>query len=392
VTLFDASSLNYYQLALTAILVIVGLNMIANLRMLSGAAPTQGQTIVRQSVSALIPARNEAHNIERCVRSLLAQEYPIAEVLVLDDNSTDDTAAVVERLAAEDRRVRLIKGDQLPQGWMGKNFACHQMAEVASGDWLLFTDADTDHRPGAMAWAMGAAQRGGADLVSLIPHSVVHTLGEEVLLPIIPLGLLGLLPLWLGTRIPIAYATMAIGTYMLFRRQAYTRIGGHEGVCGEICEDVRLARKLRRNGGNIVLLDGSDHLEVHFYHGFRDAWHGLAKSAFAALDYRVLPVAIMIAFYGFLFLWPGILLVGGLLQGRLGDPSLRLAILHVALNAGLCYTLAVRFRLPRRTALMFPITILLTIVILFDGMRQVFVSGTGWKERRYHVEDGVLRH
>jgi chlorobactene glucosyltransferase len=243
-----------------------------------------------------------------------------------------------------------------------------------------------------MRWAIGAAQRGRADLVSLIPHSVTHTLGEEILLPIIPLGMLGLLPLWLGARVPIAYATMAIGTYMLFRRTAYRRIGGHEGVRGEICEDVRLARKLRRRGGRIVLLDGSEHLEVHFYNGFRDAWHGLAKSAFAALDYRVVPVALMIAFYGFLFLWPVVLMAGGLLRGQLGDPSLRLAMLHVALNSGLSYSLAARFRLPRRTALMFPLTILLTIVILLDGMRQVFVSGTGWKDRRYHVQDGVLRH
>ena len=190
----------------------------------------------------------------------------------------------------------------------------------------------------------------------------------------------------------MAYATMAIGTFMLFHRKAYEQIGGHAGVRGEICEDVTLARRVRRAGGNVLLLDGSDHLDVHFYHGFRDAWHGLAKSAFAALDYRVLPVALMIAFYGFLFLWPVVLLLKGLLQGQLGDPSLRLAMLHVVLNGGLCYTLAARFHLPRRTALMFPLTILLTIMILFDGMRQTFVAGTGWKDRVYEMRNGMLRH
>jgi len=391
-TPFGASSLIFYQLVLTAILVVVGLNMIANLRMLSRAAPREDLVLLPQSVSVLIPARNEAHNIGRCLRSLLAQDYPVTEILVLDDNSTDETAAVVESIASEDDRVRLISGSPLPQGWMGKNYACHQLAELATGSWLLFTDADTDHKAGALSWTMGAAQQGRAGLVSLIPHSVTHTLGEEVLLPIIPLGLLGLLPLWLGDRIPISYATMAIGTLMLFRRDTYVQVGGHQGVCGEIAEDVCLARLVRRSGGNVLLVDGSDYLEVHFYHGFREAWHGLAKSAFAALDYRVLPVALMIAFYGFLFLWPVVLLLRGLLQGRLGDPSLRLAMLHVALNGGLCYTLASRFRLPRRTALMFPLTILLTIVMLFDGMRQTFVSGTGWKDRLYHVRDGMLRH
>ena len=391
-SVWGATSLIYYQLILTAILVIVGINMIANLRMLSRASPHEDQPFLPQSVSVLIPARNEEHNIERCLRSLLNQDYPLLDILVLDDNSTDATAAVVEGIAGEDGRVRLVPGNRLPQGWMGKNYACHQLAGLARGDWLLFTDADTDHQPGSLLWTMRAAQQNRAGLVSFIPHSVTHTLGEEILLPIIPLGLLGLLPLWLGAQIPISYATMAIGTFMLFSRDVYTRIGGHQGVCGEIAEDVCLARRVRRAGEKVVLLDGSEQLDVHFYHGFRDAWHGLAKSAFAALEYRLIPVALMIAFYGFLFLWPVVLLLRGLLQGRLGDPSLRLAMLHVALNGGLCYTLAARFRMPRRTAFLFPITILLTIVILFDGMRQAFVTGTGWKDRLYQVRDGVLRH
>jgi chlorobactene glucosyltransferase len=257
---------------------------------------------------------------------------------------------------------------------------------------LLFTDADTDHQPGSLKWAVTAARQNRAGLVSLIPHSVTHTLGEEALLPIIPLGLLALLPLSLGARLPISYATMAIGTFMLFRRDAYRRIGGHDGVRGAIAEDVSLARRIRRAGENVVLLDGSDQLDVHFYYGFRDAWQGLTKSAFAALDYRIVPVVLMMVFYGFLFLWPVVLLVRGLLQGRLGDPSLRLAMLHVLLNGGLCYTLAARLRLPRRTALLFPLTILLAIVIVFDGMRQAFFSGTGWKDRVYQMRNGVLRH
>ena len=148
-SLFGASSLVYYQLILTAILVIVGLNMIANLHMLSRAAPQQDHVLLRQSLSVLIPARNEAHNIGRCLQSLLDQDYPITEILVLNDNSSDDTAAIVTRIARQDARVRMVSGEMLPQGWMGKNYACHQLAELATGNWLLFTDADTDHQPGA---------------------------------------------------------------------------------------------------------------------------------------------------------------------------------------------------------------------------------------------------
>ncbi len=154
-----------------------------------------------------------------------------------------------------------------------------------------------------------------------------------------------------------------------FRREAYERIGGHAAVRGEIAEDVVLARRVRRHGGRVVLLDGAEHLDVHFYRGFWESWHGLAKSAFAALEYRLLPTVLMFVFYGFLFLWPVFLLYWGLLQGRMGEPALRLALFQVFLNSGLWYAVAVRFRLPRITAFFYPITVLLVMLVVLDSMR-----------------------
>ncbi|NIN99519.1 MAG: glycosyltransferase, partial [Anaerolineae bacterium] len=143
------SSLINFPTALTVILVLVGLNFIANLRMLERAAPRGEGPMAIRPVSVLVPARNEARNIRRCLRSLLVQDYPLLEVLVLDDGSTDATADIVTEMAREDRRLRLVRGQPLPQGWMGKNFACYQLARLARGYWLLFTDADTDHESGA---------------------------------------------------------------------------------------------------------------------------------------------------------------------------------------------------------------------------------------------------
>ncbi len=385
-------SLVNYQVVLTFILVLVGLNLIANLRMLEQAAPRgEGPAAIRP-VSVLVPARNEARNIRRCLRSLLAQDYPLLEVLVLDDGSTDATADIVAEMAQEDQRLRLIHGQPLPQGWMGKNFACYQLARLAQGDWLLFTDADTDHRPGALAWAIEAAQQNQADLVSLIPHTVTHTLGEQLVLPIIPFGLLGCFPLALGKWLRIPFLTMALGPFMLFRREAYRHVGGHRAVQGDIAEDVVLARQVRRVGGHVVLLDGSEQVDVHFYRGFRESWHGLAKSAFAALEYRLLPSLLMIGFYGILFLRPVALLFLGLWQGGMEDPILRLTLFQVFLGSGLWYIVAVRFRLPRSVAFLYPLTVLLTILIMLDSIRRSTFSGIGWKERVYHVRGGSLRH
>ena len=221
-----------YQVALTAVLLVVGLNLIANLRMVEKATPSQVNPTGLEWVSVLVPARNEARNIRRCLESLLAQDYPLMEVLVLDDGSTDETPEIVAEMARRDPRLRLIPGQPLPAGWMGKNFACHQLAQEARGQWLLFTDADTVHHPQAVSWALTAAKENRADLVTLVPHAVTHTFGEQLLLPIIPFGILGLFPLALGARLRIPALTMAIGTFLLFRRETYERIGGHAAVRG----------------------------------------------------------------------------------------------------------------------------------------------------------------
>ncbi|HIP87978.1 MAG TPA: glycosyltransferase [Anaerolineales bacterium] len=381
----------HYQIVLTLLLVVVGANLIANFRMLGRAAPRGEGPRTFWPISILVPARNEARNIRRCLESLLAQDYPLLEVIVLDDGSTDETPEIVTEMARRDPRLRLVRGQPLPPGWMGKNFACDQLARVARGEWLLFTDADTVHRPNTVSWAIEAAQQNRADLISLIPRAVTHSFGEEVLLPIIPFGVVGCFPLALGERLRIPILTMAVGPFMLFRREAYQRIGGHRAVRGEIAEDVILARRMRRFGGRVVLLDGSEQVDVHFYHGFLETWRGLAKSAFAALGYRFLPTALMLLFYGFLFLWPVFLLFEGLWQGRMGEPTVRLALFQVFLNTGLWYAVAVRFQLPRRTAFLYPLTVLLVTLVMLDSVRQAVFGGIKWKERVYHVRGGSVR-
>ena len=158
-------------------------------------------------VSVLVPARDEAHRIGPCVASLLAQDYPNFELLVLDDHSTDDTGAVVLDLGLRETEAdtdadappqrRLLRGEPLPPGWTGKAWACHQLARVARGEWLLFTDADTVHAPGALAAMVAHARRTRADLLSAWPRQLVGSWSERLVIPLVYVLLTGFLPMWL---------------------------------------------------------------------------------------------------------------------------------------------------------------------------------------------------
>jgi chlorobactene glucosyltransferase len=154
----------------------------------------------RPRVSALVPARNEADGIAGCVRALLAQDYPALEILVWDDGSTDATGAIVAGLAAGDRRLRLLTGPPPPPGWFGKHHACWQAAGRATGDWLLFVDADTRLAPAAVSRLVAAGGATGADLVTALPRQRVVTPGERLVVPLVYASIICLLPLPLVPR------------------------------------------------------------------------------------------------------------------------------------------------------------------------------------------------
>jgi chlorobactene glucosyltransferase len=256
--------------------------------------------VARGRVSILVPARDEERSIAGCVSSLLAQDYPDFEVLVLDDSSTDRTGEIVGRLVAGDPRHRLLKGTPLPEGWTGKNWACHQLSQAASGDWLLFTDADTVHSPGALSAAIALATATRADLFSAWPRLITLTLGERMIIPVLHIIALGWFPL-AGVRLLQALPRVAAlfpprilrgwgganGQFVLFSRSGYERIGGHAAVRDHIVEDVALGREVARRigeGMRLVNCDGSRLIDCRMYHSFRETCDGFTKNARAAFE------------------------------------------------------------------------------------------------------------
>ena len=384
--------LSHYQHALTWALLLIFLNTVNNLRLLrrpSPAARWQNPPLV----SVLVPARNEERNIGRCLRSLLAQDYPRLEILVLDDDSDDRTAAIVEELAREEPRLQLLHGQPLPPDWHGKAYACHQLARAARGEWLLFTDADTEHAPHCVSATVRMAQQAGADLLSLFPQFVAGSWGERLMLPIIPFALLAGLPLPFVHRLRRPRAAVALGPFMLFSRPGYWRCGGHAAVQANIVDDLGLARQVKAMGGRLLLADGTDLVQARMYHGLRELWQGISKSAFAALHYSWTALSAALLGAGAAFLGPFAFLAIALWRGETGRVWIELPLLQIVLIWASALAVARHFRMSQWIALLHPLTIALTLAIaLHSAWNARWGQGTVWKGRCYRAEGKQLKH
>ncbi|HEU5370189.1 MAG TPA: glycosyltransferase [Ktedonobacterales bacterium] len=372
-----------YQTIITAILAIMLLNTINNLRLFHRPAK-RGPSVSGPLVSVLVPARNEERSIGRCVESLARQDYPNLEILVLDDQSEDNTAAIVEDLARRYPTVRLLRGGPLPPNWHGKAYACAQLAREARGDWLLFVDADTIHAPETVSTTLQFAIEQQADLLTMLPQVLEGSFGEALLLPLVPLTFGMFLPMGLvaGRKYPLVAGAM--GPFLLFRRASYERVGGHEAARTDIVEDMKLARLVKGHGGNLVWIDGTALTRVRFYHNFGEAWRGLVKSTFAAVGYSVtalLPgmaagAAVYIAPYGFL--------ASALIWQRFDAAWFWLPLSQVALAWATRWMLAQRFHMRRPMAFLHPLTMLFTILLTAQAAYQaIFGGGLIWKGRAY---------
>lgn len=234
-------------------------------------------------VSVIIPARNERRNIERCVRSVLASEYPALEVIVVDDGSDDGTGDLARAIARDDDRLRVIDAPDLPAGWFGKQWACATGARSAHGSLLLFTDADTWHAPDLLPRATNALYQRGADLLTIAGRQEMHSFWERVVQPQL------FVLLWTrygGTervsRTKRPVDVIANGQFILLRREAYDAMGGHERVRDRAAEDLAMAQEYVRAGRPIAFVLGEWQLSTHMYASLRELIAGWRKNIYAA--------------------------------------------------------------------------------------------------------------
>ncbi|HEV3218820.1 MAG TPA: glycosyltransferase family 2 protein [Candidatus Acidoferrales bacterium] len=229
-------------------------------------------------VSAIVPARNEEENIARAVESLAAQDG-LCEIIVINDQSTDRTGAILSELAARIPALRVLDIDSLPEGWVGKNYALWRGSAEARGEWLLFTDADAVHLKGSTQKAMEIAAETGAELVSFSPEQEMKTWWERALIPFV-FARLGERFRYRQVNDPKSPFAAANGQYILIKRDAYQAIGGHRAISGEVVEDVALAYRAKSAGHRVYFAPGTGIVRTRMYTTFGAMWQGWVKNLY----------------------------------------------------------------------------------------------------------------
>ncbi len=271
-------------------------------------------------VSVIVPARDEERNIEACVTSLLAQDYDNFEVIVVDDGSTDATPTILARLARTpegQRRLRVARVEELPEGWAGKPHALHTGTRIASGEWLLFTDADTRHMPTALRSAVTRALSEGADLFTIGTTQELPDFWSRVLMPIAYMGISAQYPPALVNN-PHSPIAIANGQFLLIRRAMYECVGGYntDELRATVVDDLALARMVKRSGGKLRFVDGRGLVSVRMYHSLQEQVNGWGKNATIGSRGGAWMFPIFIVGLPIVTVWPFAALALGLLRRK----------------------------------------------------------------------------
>jgi chlorobactene glucosyltransferase len=338
------------------------------------------------TISVCVPARNEERCIEENLRSLCEQDYPSFEVLVLDDQSTDRTPQIIESLALEYPNLIAISGNDKPDAWVGKSWACAQLAAQAKGTILLFTDADTVHHRSTLRAALQYAQESQVSFFSMIPTEVMGSFWEHVVLPMIHVLYFAYLPNSLITKSRNVSVSAANGQFMWFTKEAYQGIGTHAAVHDALVEDVTMARILKQAGYRIALVDGSQYVRCRMYTTGAEVFAGFSKNFFPATGNSIVLMGLLVSQLFCVFVAPVIFLVVESTSASPSSSVVFLTLATIAVGVIIREHIAIRFRMPWYHAFLMPLTALAAIGIAINSVRWAYRrQGAQWKGRNYVV-------
>jgi chlorobactene glucosyltransferase len=356
------------------------------------------------SISVIVPARDEARNIQRCIEALLAQDYPDYEVIVVDDRSTDATPHLLDGLLEWDRsrvgrdarphsaepvRLKVLHGVELPEGWAGKPHALAQGAQIARGEWLCFMDADTFARPGLLRAAIAAAQEQGADLLSLLTDQELGSFWERTVLPLVMTGLSVGFPIR-RVNDPSKPDAVAFGQFIMIRCSVYQAVGGYSAIRDQIVEDKAIAEIVKGNGFHLVLGDGRLAASTRLYTSLPEMWEGWTKNIYLGMRERLG----FLAFGAFVGLVAALVLPAWLLGGLYwcaagGGVEAALFTAQAALLWACLLWARARaarlFHISPWYAFTLPLgALVFTSMMAASALKILFRSGVTWKGRRYY--------
>jgi len=356
------------------ILIILCLTTVLNAITFPRLKPrTQTET---PKVSILIPARNEAHVIEKTISHLIRQRYQNYEIILLDDQSTDGTASIAQQTGNE--KLKIISGNPLPSGWLGKNWACHQLSQAASveSQLLIFTDADVMWHPEAL----GAIVAHSVDYDMLTVWSTQHTLtwGERLVVPLMALTIIGYLPEVMVRFSSFSAFAAANGQCLIFKRATYDKIGGHTAVKSNITEDIAMAKRSKQQGFKLMMLDGNHLISCRMYQNWSEVRDGFSKNIIAGHGNSIFLLSISTIFHWALFIFPWLWLLIG---SSLGTPYPAYPIALIALGLGIRILSAKVTHQRLGDGILMPLSVILMTRITIQAIQWKLSGNLQWKGR-----------
>jgi chlorobactene glucosyltransferase len=368
------------------LLVFLGIALYNTLRFLKIEKKSfSGNPASAPKISVLIPARNEEIAIGKLVESLLKQDYPNYEIIVLNDNSTDRTGEILSDFLKKLSGVlKVINGEELPPGWVGKNWACHQLFKASTGELLLFTDADTWYEPEALSSAVEFLKKNEVDFFSVVPFQDVRTWSEMLVIPFLYYLFMAYLPNEMVLKNRQVKYSAANGQFMFFKRSVYEAVGGHETVKNNIVEDIFLARLLKTKGYRIALPNAVEIMSCRMYRNFSEVFKGFSKNYFAAMEYNFFVMAAFLLHLFALYIAPLIFVAVALFKNDFSFFAFWLPLSHIFLAGIIRLIASVQFTMPVSQAFFHPASVFLVMLIGANSVRWAYSGkGSEWKGRRY---------
>ena len=364
------------------ILILIGLSVISIINTLSIPRLTNVKSLAKYPfVSILIPARNEEKIIQNTIKMFQLLDYPEYEVIILDDCSTDKTYEVALSASKYDPKIQVHSGLPLPPDWLGKNWACHQLSNIAKGELFIFTDADTIWKPDTLKAIIHLMQIHQADMMSVFPTQLTVTFTERMVIPLLTFSILAYLPDLLVRYTHHPAFAAANGQCLVFKKYAYMKINGHFAVRNMVLEDMNLAWNLKRKGLKLVIALGNQILRARMYENWQQVRNGFTKNILAGYGNSIFLLILSTIFHWSLFLAPW---VGFLICLLLPESSYWLTFFLAILTIGILIRLLTNATAKQNIfdGIGMPISVILMTIIAFEAIYLKAINKPSvWKGR-----------